>query len=431
MSKLRAYYLPDHLDQDVRIPAMLLMRLYSLLGGMLVATGLVMLAVGDDPLVTALCMFGFTAVYAAFTESARRGHILIPPLLLLLASMTSSVVVMIMTGGLGAVVCGNLLPITLLTFARKQKLVLWICGLIWASLSGLHIWLRFDPSWGFTTYTYEFRVSLLTFSAVMALAGLMTHLASKVNQASPDEVRESITALEDARANLRESSRRSREAIEKVEMMRHAKGRFLANMSHELRTPLNAIVGYAGLVNEQLADEMEERALSPQHHEDAQHIQQASQELLLLINDILDLSKIEATRMSTRSKRFELGQLIEKTREDVEARPRAGEHALTWSMPEAEGVEISCDLELTAQLFVHTILASAVHGSLHASIERGNGALRLRLQHEPDASEEAHYSRALLHLHELLRDELLTLLGASRRLVESSGYEEIIIPLEA
>ena len=45
MSKLRAYYLPDHLDQDVRIPAMLLMRLYSLLGGMLVATGLVMLAV--------------------------------------------------------------------------------------------------------------------------------------------------------------------------------------------------------------------------------------------------------------------------------------------------------------------------------------------------------------------------------------------------
>ena len=72
-----------------------------------------------------------------------------------------------------------------------------------------------------------------------------------------------------------------------------AKSAFLANMSHELRTPLNAIIGYSELL-EEVADEMDvEEEISP----DLQKIHSSGKHLLAIINDILDLSKIEAGKM--------------------------------------------------------------------------------------------------------------------------------------
>src|SRR5215213_5696128 len=75
------------------------------------------------------------------------------------------------------------------------------------------------------------------------------------------------------------------------EASRH-KSQFLANMSHELRTPLNAIIGYSEMLQEE-AEEIGEAAFIP----DLQKVNAAGRHLLGLINDILDLSKIEAGRM--------------------------------------------------------------------------------------------------------------------------------------
>ncbi|HCD16370.1 MAG TPA: hypothetical protein DEQ83_01890, partial [Rhodobiaceae bacterium] len=88
-----------------------------------------------------------------------------------------------------------------------------------------------------------------------------------------------------------------------------AKSKFLANMSHELRTPLNGILGYADLLLEEAEDDGNERMAT-----DLTKISQSGKHLLSLINDILDLSKIEAGRMELYLTDFRVADLMEQTK---------------------------------------------------------------------------------------------------------------------
>ena len=87
-----------------------------------------------------------------------------------------------------------------------------------------------------------------------------------------------------------------------------AKTDFLANMSHELRTPLNAIIGYSEMLQEQAEDEGQEEFVP-----DLQKVHGAGKHLLELINDVLDLSKIEAGRMDLYLETFDLSELVKDT----------------------------------------------------------------------------------------------------------------------
>ena len=98
---------------------------------------------------------------------------------------------------------------------------------------------------------------------------------------------QSVLAIENARL-FQEIQEKSRE----LEVASQHKSQFLANMSHELRTPLNAIIGYSEMLQEE-AEDLEQETLIP----DLQKVNAAGKHLLGLINDILDLSKIEAGRM--------------------------------------------------------------------------------------------------------------------------------------
>ena len=92
-------------------------------------------------------------------------------------------------------------------------------------------------------------------------------------------------------------------AKEAAEAANRAKSTFLANMSHELRTPMNAIMGMTGLALRHATD--------PKLRDQLTKVDHASKHLLGVINDILDISKIEAERMTLERVRFELGEVLE------------------------------------------------------------------------------------------------------------------------
>ena len=94
-----------------------------------------------------------------------------------------------------------------------------------------------------------------------------------------------------------------KQAKEVAEAANQAKSTFLANMSHELRTPLNAILGFARLIQNS-------PNLSPQHQEQVSIITRSGEHLLTLINDVLDLAKIEANRTTLNEEDFNLYNLI-------------------------------------------------------------------------------------------------------------------------
>jgi len=112
--------------------------------------------------------------------------------------------------------------------------------------------------------------------------------------------------LEDAKQKLQSQNVELRQARETADAANKAKSSFLANMSHELRTPLNAIIGYSEMLQEEAAD-LGQKGFVP----DLEKIHGAGKHLLTLINDILDLSKIEAGKMTLYLESFDVAQVIQ------------------------------------------------------------------------------------------------------------------------
>ncbi|MBW4656037.1 MAG: response regulator [Kaiparowitsia implicata GSE-PSE-MK54-09C] len=117
-----------------------------------------------------------------------------------------------------------------------------------------------------------------------AVAGIILHLRDVTERKRADELQRQKAAAEEAN---------------------RSKSQFLANMSHELRTPLNAIIGYSEMLQEDAQD-----LGQPEFVPDLHKIHTAGKHLLALINDILDLSKIEAGRMDLFLEEFDLAHLI-------------------------------------------------------------------------------------------------------------------------
>ncbi|MEG4027256.1 MULTISPECIES: ATP-binding protein [unclassified Microcoleus] len=131
-------------------------------------------------------------------------------------------------------------------------------------------------------------------------------LAQSFNQMA-QQLRESFAALEKTNSELEnrveERTIELKEAKIAADTANHAKSQFLANMSHELRTPLNGILGYSQIMER-------DKTTTPKQKDAIHIIHQCGSHLLTLINDILDLSKIEASKMELYSSSFNFSSFL-------------------------------------------------------------------------------------------------------------------------
>jgi two-component system cell cycle sensor histidine kinase PleC len=203
-------------------------------------------------------------------DASARTYVLM--VLLLVAAMTAMV-----ASSIPFAVGGGLLPVTLA--------ILFILG----------------PSTRLDTMTLGFLcVGGLFYFVILANRLHATSIDSLSFQAEKDAL---ITELEQAKLNSDEARRRAEEA-------NLAKSRFLATMSHELRTPLNAILGFSEVMKAELFG----AHTVPAYKEYALDIHASGQHLLILINEILDLSRVEAGRYELKEESVSLAHIVEECR---------------------------------------------------------------------------------------------------------------------
>ena len=154
-----------------------------------------------------------------------------------------------------------------------------------------------------------------------------------------------------------------------AEAANRAKSEFLANMSHEIRTPMNAIIG--------MADLLSETPLTKEQEEYVRVFRRASDNLLALVNDILDLSKVEAGGLTLEHVEFDLVELIEKTSEMVA------------KVAHDKGLELACQVmaDVPRDLVgdphrLRQILLNLMGNALKFTMA---GEVVMRVQNDPDA----------------------------------------------
>jgi signal transduction histidine kinase len=182
------------------------------------------------------------------------------------------------------------------------------------------------------------------------------------------KVQERTRALADALAALDEKSR-------ELEAASRHKSEFLASMSHELRTPLNAISGFAQVLRKQLFGE-----INAKQDEYLDDILGSADHLLALINDVLDLSKVEAGQVELKVASFSLREALE--RGVVMVRERASKDGVQVALAATPDVGTVSGDERRVRQVIFNLLSNAVKftptgGAVDVSATRANGEVRI------------------------------------------------------
>jgi signal transduction histidine kinase/ActR/RegA family two-component response regulator len=184
--------------------------------------------------------------------------------------------------------------------------------------------------------------------------------ANEQLQSRTQELEEEISQRKQAEEELLKAKHVAEEAS-------RAKSTFLANMSHELRTPLNAIIGYSEMLEEEARD-----SANADNVQDLQKIQSAGKHLLSLINDVLDLSKIEAGKMTLHLETFEVRAMIEEIIATLQPAIEKNKNMLRVRIAEQVGM-MRADITKVRQIMFN-LLSNACkfteHGSICVDVDR-------------------------------------------------------------
>ncbi len=177
---------------------------------------------------------------------------------------------------------------------------------------------------------------------------------------SERELMNTVRDLQKSRMELEQQSQRLADLAEKyarekarAESANRSKSEFLANMSHELRTPLNAIIGFSEVIEQQLFGQVQ----VPKYLDYAHDIHSSGQYLLDVINDILDMSKIEAGRVTLEIEKCDVTSVIEEALRIVSGRAQEGKVSLRKDLPET--LHAMADIRSLKQVLIN-VLANGV-----------------------------------------------------------------------
>ena len=211
----------------------------------------------------------------------------------------------------------------------------------------------------------------------MAIVSVLHDLTEQAeNERLYRELKTFSSQLEDriraATSDLAAQNARLQWQSQELEKANRLKSEFLASMSHELRTPINALIGYTALILDKIYGEVNDRQV-----EALQRIHASAQHLLVLINDILDLAKIEAGRMPLHLEDVDLRHILLEVTSQMEPLFRKKGLAFSWSMT-PESVLMRTDRTKVKQIMLN-LLSNAVkfthRGSVAVRAEAANGVV--------------------------------------------------------
>jgi signal transduction histidine kinase/DNA-binding response OmpR family regulator len=158
------------------------------------------------------------------------------------------------------------------------------------------------------------------------------------------------------------------EARQRAEEANRTKSEFLANMSHELRTPLNAIIGYSEILEEDAADQGQDCLIN-----DIKKIRNAGKHLLSLINDVLDLAKIESGKVDLYLESFDVNKMVKDVVETLQPTCEKNNNRMVIDCPENIGLMRSDFTKVRQSLF--NLLSNAIKFT-------HNGEVKLRVERQ-------------------------------------------------